>query len=171
MRILKIELHGVLQPRTEGLDLNSEAVQSQLYRELDSLRLDIAERIRTKAIAYLPPDYAVFVRVGFARVGNRAMATFWIDDPTVTGISGLLARRAWRLSLPILSHVFREAIQERLQTLAVEVDDNKSRISSFAPTRAWHSPVVIALVVAALSALYWLFAHGALMGVLHRALG
>ena len=49
MRILKIELTGILQPKTEGLDLSSEAVQSQLYRELDALRLDLAERIRAKA--------------------------------------------------------------------------------------------------------------------------
>lgn len=170
MRILKIELVGVLQPKSAGLDLNSDAVQAQLYRELDSLRLDIAERIRAKAVAYLPAEYAVFVRVAFERSGNRALATFWIDDPTVAGFSGLLARRAWQLSLPILSHVFREAVQERLQTLAVEVDDKKSRISSFAPTRAWYSPLAIALTVAALSAVYWLFAHGALMGAVRRVL-
>ena len=42
MRILKIELAGVLQPRNEGMNLESDAVQIQLYRELDQLSTEIA---------------------------------------------------------------------------------------------------------------------------------
>lgn len=171
MRILKIELTGVLHPKAEGLDLSSEAVQSQLYRELDALRLDLAERIRTKATAYLPADYTVFVRVNFERPGNKVAATFWIDDPAVSGMSGMLARRAWKLSVPILSHVFRDAVQERLQTLTVVVDDSKARIASYAPTRGWYSPAAIALGVAAVSAIYWLYVHGTLLAALRRSLG
>ena len=171
MRILKIELTGVLQPKTEGLDLSLEAVQSQLYRELDVLRLDLAERIRAKATAYLPAHYTIFVRVNFDRQGNKAAATFWIDDPTVAGMSGLLARRAWKLSVPILSHVFREAVQDRLQTLTVAVDDGKARIASYAPMRGWYSPLAIALGVAVLSAIYWLYVHGSVLAALRRSLG
>ena len=171
MRILKIELAGVLQPRSEGMNLESDAVQIQLYRELDQLSTEIAERIRLKAIAYLPAEYAVFVRLAFERAGNKAFATFWIDDPSVSGVSGLLARRAWKLSIPILSHVFREAVQERLQTLSVDVDDSKARIGSFAPTRAWYSPFAIALAVAAASTLYWLVAHTAVVSFMRRLVG
>ena len=170
MRILKIELTGILQPKTEGLDLSLDAVQTQLYRELDALRLDLAERIRAKATSYLPAHYTIFVRVNFERQGNKAAVTFWIDDPTVTGMSGLLARRAWKLSVPILSHVFRDAVQERLQTLTVAVDDEKARIASYAPTRGWYSPAAVALGVAVLSAFYWLYIHGTLLGALRRSL-
>ncbi|MEQ1695805.1 MAG: hypothetical protein ABL901_08190 [Hyphomicrobiaceae bacterium] len=170
MRILKIELTGILQPKAEGLDLSSEAVQSQLYRELDALRLDLAERIRAKAAAYLPAHYTIFVRVNFERTGNKVTTTYWIDDPAVSGMSGLLARRAWKLSVPILSHVFRESVQERLQTLTVAVDDTKARIASYAPSRGWYSPLSIALGVAAVSAVYWLYVHGTLLAALRRSL-
>lgn len=171
MRILKIELPGVLHPKAAGLDLSQEAVANQLYRELESLRADLAERIRAKAAVYLPAGYTLFVRVAFERAGHKAIATFWIDDPSVTGVSGVLARRAWKLSVPILSHIFREAVQERLQTLAVEVDESKARVSAFAPTRAWYSPMAIAAGVAILSAIYWLYAHGAILSALKRTGG
>ena len=36
----------VLQPKPDGLNLESDAVQTQLYRELDALRLELADRIR-----------------------------------------------------------------------------------------------------------------------------
>jgi hypothetical protein len=129
----------------------------------------VAERIRAKAMVYLPADYTVFVRVDFVREGNRVQVVFWIDDPAVSGVSGLLARRAWRLSLPILSHVVREAMAERLQTLLVEVDESKAKVAAFAPARTWYSPGVIALVVAGLSALYWLYAHPGVAGLVRRA--
>ena len=171
MRVLKIELSGVLQPKGEGPNLESDVVATQLFRELDGLKLDLAERMRAKATAYLPADYVVFVRVAFQRVGTRVNATFWIDDPTISGLSGLLARRAWRLSVPILAHVFREAVQERLQTFGVLVDDTKPAITAFAPTRGWYNPIFIAVVVAALSALYWLAIHGPLWGSMRGLLG
>ena len=102
---------------------------------------------------------------------NKAAATFWIDDPAVAGMSGLLARRAWKLSVPILSHVFREAVQDRLQTLTVAVDDGKARIASYAPMRGWYSPLAIAAGVAVLSAIYWLYVHGSVLAALRRSLG
>jgi hypothetical protein len=171
MRILKIELPGVLHPKAAGLDLTQDAVQTQLFRELEGLKADLSERIRAKAAVYLPPGYTLFVRVGFERLGNKATAVFWIDDPTVNGMSGVLARRAWKLSVPILSHIFREAVQERLQTLAVEVDEGHARVAAFAPTRAYYSPLAVAGAVAVLSAIYWLYAHGAIVAALRRGLG
>jgi hypothetical protein len=171
MRILKIELAGVLRPRSEGLDLGADEVSGQLYRELDQLRFELAERIRAKAIALLPAEYAVFVRTSFERVGNKALVTFWIDDPSVAGVSGLLARRAWTLSIPILSHVFRESIQERLQTLVVDVDSRAARVSSFAPTRAWYSPLVVGLTAVFLSAAYWFVLHDAIVAAFRRLTG
>ena len=168
MRILKIELPGVMHAKSPDLNLDDPAVQTRLYRELDALRAELAERIRAKAGAYLPPGYTQFVRVAFEPQGNKVRVTVWVDDPSVSGVSGLLARRAWQLSVPILSHVVREAVQERLQTLAVEVDEARAKVSAFAPTRAVYDPTVIAVVVALLSALYWLYGHAAIVAALHR---
>ena len=171
MRILKIELPGVLHAKSADLNLDDPAVQTRLYRELDALKAELAERIRAKAGVYLPPGYTQFVRVAFEPQGNKVRVMVWIDDPTVSGFSGLLARRAWQLSVPILSHVVREAVQERLQTLAVEVDEAKAKVSAFAPARAVYSPVVVAVMVALLSSIYWLYAHGALVTALQRSAG
>ena len=172
MRIVKIELPGVLHAKSADLKLDDPAVRTRLLRELEGLRNDLADRIRAKASVYLPPNYTPFVRVAFDPNGTlAARVVVWIDDPTVTGVSGLLARRAWQLSVPILAHVVREAVQERLQTLAIEVDEARAKVSAFAPARAIYSPAAIALIVAVLSALYWLYAHGALISMLRRTAG
>lgn len=167
MRILKIHVTGVLRSMQPAVDLGQEPVKAQLFRDLEALRYELGERIRAKAMSYLPPHYAIFVRVTFEPAGNKAIATFWIDDPTVSGVNGLLARRAWKLSTPILSHVVREAFQERLQTFALEVDDSKAKVESFAATRGWYSaPILVLMAIAATSA-YWLFAHRAVMALFH----
>lgn len=159
MRILKIQISGVLRSLQATVDLTQEPVKQQLFRDLESLRYELGERIRAKAMNYLPPHYAIFARIGFDAASNKAIATFWIDDPSVRGFSGLLARRAWKLSTPILSHVVREAVQERLQTFTLDVDEGKTRVEAFAATRGWHSAMVlIPLAILATSA-FWLFAQ------------
>lgn len=139
MRIMKIRLSGVLRSTQPGIDLDQEPVRSQLFRDLEPLRYELGERIRVKAIGYLPANYAVFVRVTYEPAGRRIVATFWIDDPAISGMAGILARRAWTLSLPILAHVFRDAIQERLQTFVLEPEDAKAHVDSFAAARGWQS--------------------------------
>jgi hypothetical protein len=165
MRILKIRLSGVLRSSQPGVDLDQEQVRSQLFRDLEALRYELGERIRVKAVGYLPQTYSVFVRVTFEPTYKRIVATYWIDDPSVSGFDGILARRAWRLSLPILGHVFREAIQERLQTFQLDLEDNRAKIDSFAASRAWQSPPVIALLAIAATSLIWFYALPLLRGL------
>lgn len=156
MRILKLELPGTLHALGADLKLDDPAVQSRLYPELDKLSNELADRIRIKAAAYLPRGYTFFSRVTFDPDGHRVRITMWIDAPAVTGFAGLLARRAWQLSVPIMAHIVREAAQERLQTLAIEIDEGKSRVYAYAPTRAWSNPVIVGVAVAGLASLYWL---------------
>jgi hypothetical protein len=157
MRILKIRLSGLLKSSQPGVDLDAEPIRAQLFRDLESLRFELAERIRSKALGYLPEPYSVFVRVSFEPSAKRMVATFWIDDPAVSGMSGILARRAWKLSLPILAHVFREAVQERLQTFSIDVEDGRSKIEAFAATRGWYSPPVLAVLAVTLTSLFWIY--------------
>jgi len=171
MRILKIELPGVLRSNAADLALEDPAVQSRLFRELDPLRLELAERIRAKATLYLPASYTIYTRIAFEPLGNKANVVVWVDDPTVSGLSGLLARRAWQLSVPILSHVVREVVQERLQTLAIEIDEKRAKVVAFAPARAWRSPVIVALAAAIGASAYWLFGHAHLMTLMGQTFG
>lgn len=171
MRIMKIDVAGTLAARGEGLDLSNEAVRSQLHRELEALRPEIAERIRSKAVVYLPAAFTTFVRVSFDKPTNSARATFWIDDPTAGAFDSLFARRAWKVTVPILGHVVREAMQERLQTLTVDVNEKAARITAFAPSRSYSSPLAVAVLVALVSAVYWLYAHGTLISTIKRWLG
>ena len=171
MRILKLDMPGVLHSKSADIKLDEPAVQAQVFRELDKLSGELADRIRAKATAYLPRDYTLFSRVAFDPRGNRVDIVMWIDDPTVSGFSSLLARRAWQLSVPILAHIVREAAEERLQTLAIEIEEARTRVSAFAPSRAWRNPVIIAVGSAVLASLYWLWLHSALMGLLRRTIG
>lgn len=156
MRILKLDLPGRLHALGPDLQLDDPAVQARLYPELDKISGELGDRIRFKAKAYLPRGYTLFSRVAFEPDGHRVRVTMWIDDPTVTGFAGLLARRAWQLSVPIMAHIVREAAQERLQTLAIEIDEEKSRVFAFAPSRAWSNPIILGAGVVVLVSLYWL---------------
>jgi hypothetical protein len=69
---------------------------------LDALKEELGESVRRRAVDYFPSGYTVFVRFFFWIDDNRAKVILWIDDPTVAWPSGLLARRAWRLSIPIV---------------------------------------------------------------------
>jgi len=171
MRILKLEMPGVLHAKTAEIKLDDPAVQAQLYPELDKLSSELSERIRTKAQAYLPREYTLFSRVTFDPRGNQVRVVMWIDDPTVSGFSGLLARRAWQLSVPIMAHIVREAVQERLQTLAVEIDEPKTIVSAFAPSRAWRNPVVIAIAAMIVVSAYWAWIHPSVISALRHAIG
>jgi len=167
MRIMKIRLTGTLRALQPGIDLALDPVRTQLYRDLDGLKLELAERIRAKAVTYLPAGYAIFVRIAFEPVANRTVATFWIDDPTVSGMSALLARRAWKLSAPILSHILRESVQERLQSFALDIDEPRTRIDAFAAIRGWYSAPALIAATVVLTSLYWAHGHAAVSKLLH----
>ncbi|MBX9926393.1 MAG: hypothetical protein K2Y05_08555 [Hyphomicrobiaceae bacterium] len=169
MRIMKIQMSGTLRSLQPGVDLTLEPVRTQLYRDLEGLKLELAERVRAKAVHYLPAQYAVFVRIGFEPAANKTTATFWIDDPTVSGLAGLLARRAWKLSTPILAHVLREAVQERLQSFAVDVEEPRTRVESFAAVRGWFSPPVLIAMSIMLTTAYWAYGYAATRAILKQA--
>ncbi len=169
MRIMKIQVTGTLRSMQPGVDLTLEPVRTQLYRDLDGLKLELAERVRAKAVNYLPAQYAVFIRLAFNAPANKIIATFWIDDPTVSGFSGLLARRAWKLSTPILAHVLREAIQERLQTFSIDIDEPQTRVEAFAAVRGWFSPPAIVAMTVLFTSAYWVFGYAATRAILKQA--
>jgi hypothetical protein len=94
------------------------------------------------------------------RVGeDRARVILWIEDPTVRWPSGLLARRAWRLSVPIITHIVKEVFEARVNSIRMDINEKKVRVSSLAPVRGWLDPVLLTVVVTAINAVYWLLIH------------
>ena len=159
MRILKIELPATITSVDPDISLASDALREQLRRELDALKEELGEGVRRRAVDYFPSDYTVFVRFFFWVDDNRVKVVLWIDDPTVGWPSGLFARRAWRLSIPIVAHIVKETFEARVKSIRIDVDERKARVASLAPARGWLDPVILTIVVALISAGYWLFAH------------
>ena len=159
MRLLKIELPASIASADPDVSLASDLLREQLRRELDALKEELGESVRQRAMAYFPSDYTVFVRFSFSVDDNRANVTVWIDDPTVRWPTGLFARRAWKLSIPIVSHIVAEVFQARAKSIRLDIDEKRARIVSFAPLRGWQDPVILAVAVALISTGYWLFLH------------
>ena len=168
MRILKIELPATIASADPDVSLASDLLREQLRRELDALKEELGESVRQRATAYFPSDYTVFVRFSFWVDGNRANVTVWIDDPTVRWPSGLFARRAWKLSIPIVSHIVAEVFQARAKSIRLDIDEKRARIVSFAPLRGWQDPAILAAAVALISTGYWLFLHPTMWAWLSR---
>lgn len=169
MRILKIELPATLTSMDPDVSLASDLLREQLHRELDALRDELGEEVRRRTISYFPSDYTVFVRFFFWVGENRARVILWIDDPTVRWPSGLLARRAWKLSVPILTHIIKEIFEARIKSIGLDIDEKKARVASLAPTRGWLDPVFLVVVVTAINAGYWLLAYPWMWAWLNRA--
>ena len=159
MRILKIELPVSLTSTDPDVNLTSGPLRDQLRRELEALKDDLAEDVRRRAAAYFPPAYSIFVRFFFQADESQAKAVLWIDDPTVRWPGGLFARRAWKLSVPIASHIIKESFETRVQSVGIHVDEKRARIASLAPVRGWLDPVILAVTVTLVSAVYWLLVH------------
>lgn len=157
MRILKIELSAALHSTNPDVSLASEELRAQLFREMEGLRYELGERIRQRASTYFPPEYSIFVRLYFAPENTFVVTHIWVDDPTVRWPAGLFARRAWKLSIPILSHVVKDTFQSRVQSVEMRFSEKDARIVSFAPRRGWLDPVILTVLVALLTSAYWLF--------------
>jgi hypothetical protein len=155
MRILRIQLNGYLRPTHPGVKLENKDVRQQFHKEMDALLTELTEAIRKRIASYLPEDYSVFVRFLLAEEADSAKVLVWVDDPTIRWPAGLLSRRAWKLSVPVLSHAISESFAERIQGIALDIDRSDSRVSSFAPMRLWSDPVVIGLGVTALASAVW----------------
>ena len=156
MRILKIELPAALASMDPDISLASNVLREQLYRELDALKDNLAEEVRQRAIPYFPSDYTVFVRFFFWVGENRVRVILWIEDPTVHWPSGLLARRAWKLSIPMVTHIVKEVFEARVKSIRMDINERKVRVLSLAPVRGWFDPLVLTVVVTAINAAYWL---------------
>jgi hypothetical protein len=159
MRILKIELPATLTSSDPDVSLASDLLREQLHRELEALRTELAEDVRRRAASYFPPNYTIFVRFFFWVEGNRAAVILWIDDPTVRWPGGLFARRAWRLSVPIVAHIVKESFEERIKSIRMDIHEERARVVSLAPLRGWLDPVILTVVVTLTSAVYWLLVH------------
>jgi hypothetical protein len=169
MRILKIELPATLTSIDPDVSLASELLREQLHRELDVLKDELGEDVRSRAISYFPSHYTVFVRFFFWVDDKRAKVILWIDDPTVRWPNGLLARRAWKLSVPIVTHIIKEVFEARVKSIRMDINETQARVASLAPTRAWLDPVVLTVVVMVLSAGYWVLVHPWMWEWLSRA--
>ena len=159
MRVFKIDLPATLVSLDPNVDLTVDSVRQQLFGELEALDGELGEDMRQRIAAYFPPGYTVFVRTHFPPGALQSLITVWIDDPTIRWPSGLFARRAWTLSIPILAHIVKEALESRLPSVRVDVHERKARIVSLAPARGWLDPVILAALVALLSAGLWLYAY------------
>jgi hypothetical protein len=168
MRIFKIELPAAIRSVDPDISLASDVLREQLRRELDALRFELAESVRQRAATYFPPDFTVFVRFLFSTDDQRAQVTLWIDDPTVRWPAGLLARRAWRLLVPIVTHIVRDTFEARVKSIRMEIDERNAWVVSLAPARAWNDPVIMAVVVTLVGACYWLLLHPWIWGWLTR---
>jgi hypothetical protein len=168
MRIFKIELPATLRSIDPDVSLASDGLREQLGRELDALRHELSETVRARAATYFPSDYTVFVRFSFSVDDNAARVVLWIDDPNVRWPNGLFARRAWRLSVPIMSHIVKEIFEARLRAIRLEVNERKARVAAFGPTRGWTDPVILAGIVAVATTFYWFVLHAWLWGSLAR---
>jgi hypothetical protein len=79
--------------------------------------------------------------------------------PTVRWLSGLFARRAWKISVPIVTHIVNETFEARVKSIRIDINEKKARIASLAPARGWLDPVILSVIVTLMSAGYWLVVH------------
>jgi hypothetical protein len=122
MRLLKIELSATLSSSDPDISLTSDTLREQLHRELTALQNELAEEVRRRAISYFPSEYTVFVRFFFWFDDNKAKVILWVDDPTVRWLSGLFARRAWKLSVPIVAHIVKETFEARVKSIRIDIN-------------------------------------------------
>ncbi len=158
MRVIKIVLPAVPRALDDSVSLSSSEIRSQLYNELKALDAEISELVKAKAQAYFPEHYSVFTRSHLDDVRNVVTTELWVVDPTIRWPAGLLTRSAWRLFIPVMGHVVRDAYAERITGAAVDVRENEATITVLAPTRGWRDPIILSGMVLVLTTMFWLLA-------------
>jgi len=157
MRVLRIELRASLRATSPSVRLEDEDVQRQFHHELDGLIPELTETSRRRISSYFPTEYSVFVRIMHETAANTAKILVWVDDPTIRWPAGLLARRAWKLSVPVLSHALSDTFEQRIDGVYLKFERSNARIASLAPMRIWSDPVALIIAVFALTTLFWLY--------------
>ena len=157
MRVLRIELRASLHANSPSIKFQDEEVRRRFYDEMDGLIPELTEISRRRIASYFPADYSVFVRIKFEPAADTANIVIWVDDPTIRWPAGLLARRAWKLSVPVLSHALSETFDQRIQGVAMRFERSSARITSLAPMRIWSDPIVLIIGVFGATTLFWLF--------------
>ncbi len=156
MRVIKIELPAVPRVLDESISLSSSEIRAQLYQDLASMEEEVNALVRHKAQSYFPGDYSVFTRSHRDEARNLVTTELWVVDPTITWPAGLLTRSAWRLFVPIMGHVVRDAHAQRLSGAVMDVREGDVKISVLAPTRGWRDPIILSGMVVVASSLFWL---------------
>jgi hypothetical protein len=157
MRVLRIELLATLHASSPSVKFETEDVRRQFYLEVDGLIPEITEVSRRRIVSLFPSDYSVFVRMTLQPEVDTAKILIWVDDPTIRWPAGLLARRAWKLSVPVLSHALTETFEQRIQGISLQIERSNARITSLAPMRIWSDPIVLILGIFSLTSIFWLY--------------
>ncbi|MEM6495273.1 MAG: hypothetical protein AAF709_00960, partial [Pseudomonadota bacterium] len=153
-----IVLPAVPRALDDSVSLSSSEIRSQLYNELKALDAEINELVKAKAQAYFPNHYSVFTRTHLDDVRNIVTTELWVVDPTIRWPAGLLTRSAWRLFIPVMGHVVRDAFAERITGAAMDVREGEATITVLAPTRGWRDPIILSGIVLVLTTVFWLLA-------------
>jgi len=159
MRVIKIDLPASMTAADPELSLVSDEIRQQLFRELAEADTEMSEVVRQRARSYFPEDYSVFVRTLLAPDRVAISTELWIVDPTVRWPAGLLTRSAWRLFVPIFTHVVKDALSSRMPGVKFHMREQDARVTVLAPTRTYKDPVVLVIVTFLLTTLYWLLLH------------
>ena len=157
MRIIKLDLPATFRSSDPEISLVSDEIRKQFFVELQRMDQELSEYVRLRAAGYLPPTYSVFVRTQLQPEKTGTLTQLWIVDPTIRWPVGLLTRSAWKLFVPILSHVVRDTVMERFQGVEVEMREKDARVTVLAPTRSWNDPVILSVGVFVLTSLFWWF--------------
>ena len=136
MRVIKIDLPASMSPVDPEISLVSDEVREQLFRELAEVDNEMSETVRQRALSYFPEAYSVFVRTLLLPDRVGVSTELWIVDPTVRWPAGLLTRSAWRLFVPIFTHVVKDALSSRMPGVKFHMREQEAKVTGLAPTRA-----------------------------------
>ena len=159
MRVIKIDLPAKMSPADPEISLASEEIRQQLFRELAEADAEMSEVVRQRARSYFPEDYSVFVRTLLSPDRVALSTELWVVDPTVRWPAGLLTRSAWRLFVPIFTHVVKDALSSRMPGVKFHMKEKEAKVTVLAPTRSYKDPLVLVILTFILTTLYWLVVH------------
>jgi hypothetical protein len=166
MRVIKIDLPASMSPVDPELSLISDEIRDQLFRELAEVDTEVNETVRQRARSYFPEAYSVFVRTLLLPDRVGISTELWIVDPTIRWPAGLLTRSAWRLFVPIFTHVVRDAMSSRMPGVKFHMREQDAKVTVLAPTRTYKDPMLLVIATFVLTTLYWLLVHPHVMMLL-----